>query len=266
MDAKWGVNSSALQSYDYIKDPGKWYETYDKRLYNKYIREEGATPESANAIIADAGSYIVYTVPSGENLIGLDGKLNPNSTLGSFYEGNDGKTYWLQPDDWEDTMLKSGFRQEYNASISGASDKVNYYASFGYLDSEGITDNSHMDRFTARIKADYQARKWLRTGVNASYAKNKYDKISEGTIGSTGNIFSFIHAIGPIFPMYELIQVTWDMSDDDTRIREIGGIINAAENTRCDNLTIITNDEENEILRDGKRIRIIPAWKWLLAK
>lgn len=64
----------------------------------------------------------------------------------------------------------------------------------------------------------------------------------------------------------ELIQVTWDMSDDDTRIREIGGIINAAENTRCDNLTIITNDEENEILRDGKRIRVIPAWKWLLAK
>ena len=218
VDAKWGVNSSALQSYDYIKNPKEWYETYYKGLYNKYIREEGATPESANAaanaIIADAGSYIVYTIPSGENLIGLDGKLNPNSTLGSFYEGNDGKTYWLQPDDWEDIMLKSGFRQEYNASISGASDKVNYYASFGYLDSEGITDNSHMDRFTARIKADYQARKWLRTGVNASYAKNKYDKISEGTIGSTGNIFSFIHAIGPIFPMYLRDENKQIMIDD----------------------------------------------------
>lgn len=64
----------------------------------------------------------------------------------------------------------------------------------------------------------------------------------------------------------ELIQVTWDMSDDDTRNREIAGIIDAAENTRCDNLTIITNDEESEILRGSQRIRVIPVWKWLLAK
>lgn len=61
----------------------------------------------------------------------------------------------------------------------------------------------------------------------------------------------------------ELIQVTWDMSDDSTRNREINGIIDAAENTLCEKLTIITNNEEGEINVKGHLIRIVPIWKWL---
>lgn len=63
----------------------------------------------------------------------------------------------------------------------------------------------------------------------------------------------------------QLIQVTWDMTDEDTRQREIGGLIEASRHTDCTNLTIITNDEENEITEDGITIKIIPAWKWLLS-
>ena len=33
--------------------------------------------------------------------------------------------------------------------------------------------------------------------------------------------------------------------------------------TACDNLLIITNDEEGELVKDGKTIKIMPAWKWL---
>lgn len=62
----------------------------------------------------------------------------------------------------------------------------------------------------------------------------------------------------------ELIQVTWDMTDKDTRQREIEGILEASRETHCTNLTIITNDEENEMTQEGLTIKIIPAWKWLL--
>lgn len=62
----------------------------------------------------------------------------------------------------------------------------------------------------------------------------------------------------------ELMQVTWDMSDYDTRQREVAGLIEASKMTGCDKLTIITTDEEATINETGKTIRVIPAWKWLL--
>ena len=64
----------------------------------------------------------------------------------------------------------------------------------------------------------------------------------------------------------QLIQVTWDMSDEGTRKREINGLLEASKATKCDKLTIVTNDEETIVERDGKRINIVPAWKWLLRK
>lgn len=64
----------------------------------------------------------------------------------------------------------------------------------------------------------------------------------------------------------ELIQVTWDMSDDNTREREINGLLEASKVTRCDNLTIITVDEESSFGRNGKTIHAVPAWRWMLGR
>lgn len=62
----------------------------------------------------------------------------------------------------------------------------------------------------------------------------------------------------------QLVQVTWDMMEEGTREREIGGLLEASQATGCDNLLIITKEEENSIERDGKQIKVMPAWKWLL--
>ena len=64
----------------------------------------------------------------------------------------------------------------------------------------------------------------------------------------------------------ELIQVTWDMSDDNTREREINGLLEASRATGCDKLTIITIDEESAFEINGKTIHVMPAWKWALGR
>lgn len=62
-----------------------------------------------------------------------------------------------------------------------------------------------------------------------------------------------------------LIQVSWDMNDEATRRREIDGLLEAAEVTGCRNLLIVTADSREEIrLADGRVIRVVPAWQWLL--
>ena len=61
-----------------------------------------------------------------------------------------------------------------------------------------------------------------------------------------------------------LYQVTWDMTDESTRQREINGIIEASRATSCRNLFIITADSEEQITADGMTVNVVAAWKWLL--
>lgn len=64
----------------------------------------------------------------------------------------------------------------------------------------------------------------------------------------------------------QLIQATWSITDAETREREIKGLLEASSATDCDNLLILTHDEEDILTKDGKQILVVPTWKWLLGK
>lgn len=61
-----------------------------------------------------------------------------------------------------------------------------------------------------------------------------------------------------------LVQSCYSMEDPDTRKREVEGILEAATYFGCDNLLILTAEEEEEISASGKIIRVLPAWKAML--
>ena len=61
----------------------------------------------------------------------------------------------------------------------------------------------------------------------------------------------------------ELIQVTWDIEDEDTRKREIDGIKEAAKGTNCNKLTIVTREQKETIEEDGFRIEVVGIEEWL---
>ena len=63
----------------------------------------------------------------------------------------------------------------------------------------------------------------------------------------------------------QLIQVTWDMTDENMRTREVNGILEASQVTGCNKLFILTKEEENLIEIEGKQIHVLPVWKWLLS-
>lgn len=66
--------------------------------------------------------------------------------------------------------------------------------------------------------------------------------------------------------MQELIQVSYDISTEKTRNREIRGLKNASKKLNCNNLTLITFEEHETIEEDGCTINVIPATEWLLGK
>ncbi|MEM0236416.1 ATP-binding protein [Thermofilum sp.] len=62
----------------------------------------------------------------------------------------------------------------------------------------------------------------------------------------------------------QLIQVCYNVEDFETREREVSALVKASRELNCNNLAIITWDYEGAEKHDGKRIRFIPLWKWLL--
>ena len=62
----------------------------------------------------------------------------------------------------------------------------------------------------------------------------------------------------------QLIQVCYDLSNFMTLDREIRVLIKASKEFECNNLVIISLDEEREEKVNGRVIKIIPVWKWLL--
>ena len=64
----------------------------------------------------------------------------------------------------------------------------------------------------------------------------------------------------------ELIQVTYASGRDEVERRELKSLVKAGNELKCKDLLLITWDYEDEIKMDGKTIRCIPLWKWLLGR
>jgi uncharacterized protein len=62
----------------------------------------------------------------------------------------------------------------------------------------------------------------------------------------------------------QLIQVCSNLSDPETKKREVNGLLAGMKNFKMKEGTVITSDVFDEELVDGKRIRYVPLWYWLL--
>lgn len=80
-----------------------------------------------------------------------------------------GQTY-----DWYDHSFRKGTNQDYNLSISGASDKMNYYMSFGYLQNEGVAVGNDYRAIRSNIKLEGKVTDWLEIGANVNF-QNRTD-------------------------------------------------------------------------------------------
>ena len=202
--AQWGMNTRGTIDYDYIKDPGEYYETHYRALYNqlryvKKLSEEEAYIKANRDMVGNVKEkggliYNVYHYPEGEYLIGLNGKLNPNATLGRVVNN-----HLLIPDDWIDETYSHALRQEYNVNVSGGTPQLQLYVSFGYLKDEGVVPNSGYERYSGRIKASYQAKKWMKYGANVAYTHSLTAAQSETY---STDLTGYIENVAPIYPVY----------------------------------------------------------------
>lgn len=133
------------------------------------------------------GNYNPFNVGNRE-IVGIDGKLNPNAKL-------------LYPDDldWLDQATRQGTRQQYSVMYSSGSDRSDMTASFSYLKEGGWGLRSDMTRFTGRVNANVTPTKWFKSGFNLAGNRSTFNYSATGGIV---NPFYFARYIAPIYPVH----------------------------------------------------------------
>jgi len=61
-----------------------------------------------------------------------------------------------------------------------------------------------------------------------------------------------------------LVNVSYEIKDEKTRAREINGLVEAMEFLNISEATLVTKEEENVVEAAGKKIFIVPLYKYLL--
>lgn len=62
----------------------------------------------------------------------------------------------------------------------------------------------------------------------------------------------------------QAIQVSYDISAEKTRKREINGLLLAAKQTKCTDLVLLTDHESDTVAEGGHQIKIQPVYDWCL--
>jgi TonB-linked SusC/RagA family outer membrane protein len=94
--------------------------------------------------------------------------------------------------DWQDETFGTGVQQNYQASVSGATNTGgNYYISAGYLQDKGIVAPSKLNRYTASFNGSQSATDWLRFTANLAITRsNSVDVSDNAGVARGGTILS----------------------------------------------------------------------------
>lgn len=125
-------------------------------------------------------------------------------------------------------------------------------------------DNSFLTNISLRFSKDYGRlyENLVAVELCRKRAKNPLIEIYYWK-DYTGREVDFIIKEG--LKVRQLVQVCYDITDYDTKKREVGALVKASKELKCKNLLVITDEYDAEERIKGGKIKFIPLWKWLLS-
>lgn len=110
------------------------------------------------------------------------------------WRNDNGQNPLLYPNtDWIDEIFQTAVATNHNLSMSGGTDKISFFTSFGYLNNPGIIEKSGYERYNFRSNIEAKVTSWLTLGARL----NGY--LSDNGIASDyiNNIFTYGYASVP---------------------------------------------------------------------
>ncbi|MEO8109939.1 MAG: TonB-dependent receptor [Ginsengibacter sp.] len=114
----------------------------------------------------------------------------------------------VQTTDWTGMVKEQSVTTDNTISVSGGTDKIKAYGSFGYLNNGGVVKGQSFERYTAKVNVDIAATSWLSFGNNmtVSYGKQSFGQSNAGiaTIGTpAGGLYESARGIYPYAVPYD---------------------------------------------------------------
>lgn len=185
------INPSDVASVDVLKDPSS-KAVYGSQAANGVVLVTTKTGRATTKpSITYSGSYAISSPTVDAKLLRRDAflekirdinyltaftkesgytVLNPAWTFANseLFPVSLGGVNTTNDYDWYGDLTQNALITNHNLSISGGSDKTNYFMSGGYTNEKGLIKNDDYGRYTMRINLDTEVTKWLTLGANTS--------------------------------------------------------------------------------------------------
>ncbi len=175
-------NSSPLMDAAQYIDYRRWSYYY----LNQNLYPRGDKPTQANDFLIFKGS----------------GDLSSWNNILKGWEGGTWDGSKVQNTDWIGMVTRPSLTGQHTISVSGGTDKMKSYASFGFIDNQGTVKGQSYKRYSAKLSVDVKPNAWFSMGgvLNAAYSVNEYGQSGAGkntNVGASGlyesarNLFSY---------------------------------------------------------------------------
>lgn len=156
---------------------------------NQYVSMQ----KTANRIeLADSELYAQYRNEEAQFVPGPDGFGHTDTSLPLIFDDPATVPYT----NWINLVSQDAIINNTDVSVSGNSDKANYYISLNHFDQEGIVRGSGIERFTLRNNIDFNFSKMFKAGVRLNISKFKKEN-------NKVNYSQIVTAVLPIREIYD---------------------------------------------------------------
>lgn len=213
---------------------GRFTLNYDTSIVMETIHE--------NAPLMNAGEYIefrrwarYYSNPSGfpkgdaptiENDRNIFTATADPAAWANIEKGWAGGTWdgsKVATTDWSKFVTRTGITQQHTIGVSGGTEKMRAYGSFGYLDNTGTLFGQSYKRYSGTASVDITPTKWFQMGVslNTSYGINEYGQSNVGrtAVTSADGIYAIARTNLPYAVPYDANGNRIDNPGGDSAIR-----------------------------------------------
>lgn len=176
------INPNDIASFDVLKDATS-AAAYGSRAANGVIMITTKKGKSGKPIInfnANAGIQTwhlkpqLMTGPQWIDAVSAAYATDPYNFLSQQEILNYDAGKWIN---WLDESSRVGWAQDYQASISGSGNRINYYLSTSYTNNKGVIIGDDFNRVSVLGKINANITNWLQIGLDAAYTHSDWSGV-----------------------------------------------------------------------------------------
>jgi TonB-linked SusC/RagA family outer membrane protein len=183
ISAVTGLNPDEIQNIDILKDAAS-AAIYGSRASNGVVMITTKRGQSAPAHVSFnlyAGTQAVPTASrwdllSGKEYVTYMNEAAQNDGYGPQYFGDPNDPNLVNTD-WQAAMFRTAPVRNLNLSVTGGSDRVQYFVSGSQFNQEGVVFGSGYDRQAARVNVDLNASRKLRLQTSLSLGRESHQRV-----------------------------------------------------------------------------------------